>query len=76
MKIAVCVRRAVVVDDDIHTLDINTTPEDISRNEYTLLERLERGVAVDTTCNVSLARPILRYDRALTAPPVRGQSEC
>ena len=48
MQVAVCVRRAVVVDDDVHTLDINTTAEDISGDEDTLLECLERCVPRNT----------------------------
>ena len=48
MKVAVGVRRAVVVDDDVHTLDIDTTTKDVSVDEDTLLERLESGIPVDS----------------------------
>lgn len=48
MEVAVGVRRAVVVDDNVHTLDIDTTTEDVSGDEDTLLESLEGGVARDT----------------------------
>ena len=48
MKVAVSVRRAVVVDDDVHTLDIDTTAKNVGGHEDTLLEGLEGGVARDT----------------------------
>ncbi len=49
MEVAVSVGRAVVVDHDVNTLHIDTTAEDIGCNKDTLLERLERRVAGDTT---------------------------
>ena len=48
MKVAVRVRRAIVVDDNIDTLDIDTTTEKVGGNQDTLLERLEGGVPRDT----------------------------
>lgn len=48
MQVAVSVRRTVVVDHDIDTLNINTTTEDVSGNQYALLKCLERGVPADT----------------------------
>lgn len=48
VEITVCIRRAIIVDDDVDTLNINTTPEDISGHKNTLLEGFERRVAVDT----------------------------
>ena len=56
MKVTVGVRRAVVVDDDVHTLDIDTTTEDIRRYQYTLLEVFEGLVAVDAGGDVSEAK--------------------
>ena len=44
MKVAVSVRRAVVVDDDVHTLDIDTATEDVGGDQDALLERLEGSV--------------------------------
>jgi hypothetical protein len=32
VKVAVRIRRAVIVDDDVHSFNINTTPEDIRRD--------------------------------------------
>lgn len=48
MKVAVRIRRAVVVHDNVDTLNINTTPEDVGGDKDTLLKRLERLVAGDT----------------------------
>lgn len=51
MQIAVSIRWAVVIDNDVHTFDIDTTAEDIRGNKYTFLERFECGVPGDTTQN-------------------------
>lgn len=48
MKIAVRIRGAVVIDDDVDTLNIDTTPKNIGGDKDTLLERLERLVAAYT----------------------------
>ena len=48
MQVAVGITRAIVVDDNVYALDIDTTTEDIGRDQDTLLERLERGIARDT----------------------------
>ena len=48
MKITVCVRGAVVIDDDVDTLNIDTTPKDIGGDKDTLLKRLERLVTAYT----------------------------
>jgi hypothetical protein len=37
-----------VVDDDVDSLHIDTSSEDIGCNEDTLLERLERRVSADS----------------------------
>jgi len=47
MQIAVSIRWAVVIDDDVDTLYIDTTAEDICRNKYTLLKSLESCVSID-----------------------------
>ena len=56
MKVAVGVGRTVVVDDDVHALDIDTATEDIRRYQYTLLKVFEGLVAVDTGGDVSEAK--------------------
>ena len=53
MEITIGIGRAIIVDDDVDTLNINTTAEDISRHQDTLLEGLESRVTLDTTEGVS-----------------------
>ena len=53
MEITIGIGRAIIVDDDIDTLNINTTAEDISRHQDTLLEGLESRVTLDTMEGVS-----------------------
>ena len=48
VKVAVSVGRAVIVDDDVDTLNINTTTEDVGSDQDTLLKRLEGSVSRDT----------------------------
>jgi hypothetical protein len=47
MQIAVSIRWAVVIDDDVDTLYIDTTAKDICRNKNTLLKSLEGCVSID-----------------------------
>ena len=47
VKVAVSVGRAIVVDYDVDTFNINTTTEDICGDEDTLLKRLEGSVPRD-----------------------------
>ena len=56
VKVAVRIRRAVVVDHDVDTLHIDTTTEDICRHENTLLKCIEGGVACDTVRVISASR--------------------
>ena len=56
VQVAVRIRRRVVVDDDVHALDIDTATEDIRRYQYTLLEVFEGLVAVDAGGDVSEAK--------------------
>ena len=44
MEVRVSIRRAVVVDHDVHSLHIDTTTEDVGGDQDALLERLEGGV--------------------------------
>ena len=48
MQITISVRRAVIIDDDVYSLNINTTAEDISSDQNTFLEGFERGVSADS----------------------------
>ena len=47
MEITIGIGRAIIVDDDVDTLDIDTTTEDVGSDQDTLLERLEGRVARD-----------------------------
>jgi hypothetical protein len=49
VQVAICITRSVVVDDDIDSLDIDATAEDVSGDKDTLLEVLELRVTGDTT---------------------------
>ena len=48
VKVTIGIGRAVVVDDDVNTLDIDATAENISGHQNTLLKRLEGSIAGDT----------------------------
>jgi len=48
MQIAVGIWRTIVVDNDVHTFNINAAAKNVSRDEYTLLECFEGSVAIDT----------------------------
>jgi hypothetical protein len=48
VEITVCISRRVIVDNDIDTLHIDTTTENICRNENALLKCLERSITIDT----------------------------
>ena len=56
MQVAVSVRRAVIVDNNVDTLHINATTKDICRNEDTLFEGLESGVSADTAGDIGTRR--------------------
>jgi hypothetical protein len=49
VKVTVSIGRAIVVNDDIDTLNVNTTSEDIGGHEDTLLECLEGRVTRNAT---------------------------
>ena len=74
MEVTISIRRAVVVDDDVDALYIDTTAENIGGDQDTLLKRLERRVALDTTRIPS--EPINSHTVSIkrTAHPVEGQS--
>ena len=75
MQIAVSIRRTIVVDNDIDTLYINTTTENISSNENSFLKCFEGGVSADTVENVSLR--FIRINRkSPTVLLVPDLSEC
>ena len=47
MEVTISIRRAVVVDDDVDALYIDTTAENIGGDQDTLLKRLEGSVPRD-----------------------------
>lgn len=58
MKVRVGIGGSIIVDDDVHPLNVNTATEDISGHKDTLFESLKRGVAADTkqNCQVSSSK--------------------
>jgi hypothetical protein len=48
MQVRVRIRGSIIVDDDVYSLDIDTTTEDIGGNKDTFFESLERGITSDT----------------------------
>ena len=48
MQVAIRIRRTIVVDDDVHSFNVNTTTENVCRYENSLLESLECRVTGDT----------------------------
>jgi hypothetical protein len=53
VQVAVGIPRAVIVDHNVDTLNIDTTTKDIGGYENTLLEGFERSVARDTEMAMS-----------------------
>jgi hypothetical protein len=48
VKIAVGISRAIIIDDNVNTLDINTPPKDVRSYENSLFERLELLITCDS----------------------------
>ena len=55
MEVGVSIGRSIIVDDDVHPLNVNSTAKDVSGDKDTFFESLERGVSADTkrSCQVS-----------------------
>jgi hypothetical protein len=68
MQVAVCVARGVVIDNDIHSLDVDTATEDVGGDEDALLEVLELGVASDTDDEVRRDAHRMSQDCRTTLP--------
>jgi hypothetical protein len=49
VQVAICITRSVIVDDNIYSLDVNPTAEEVSGDKDTLLQVLEFRVTGDTT---------------------------
>lgn len=54
MEVAVCIRRAIIIHDDVDSLYIDSSSEDISRHEDSLLEGFERGVTFDSEIRLKM----------------------
>ena len=52
MKIRVGVGGSIIIDDDVHSLNVNTATEDISSHKDAFFESLECGISGDTKRNV------------------------
>lgn len=57
MKVRVGIGGSIIVDDDVHPLNVNTTTEDISGHKDAFFESLECGVSADTKWNRQVSNP-------------------
>lgn len=48
VKVTISVRWAIIVDDDVNTLNVNATAENVSGYKNTLFEGLEGSVTVNS----------------------------
>jgi hypothetical protein len=55
VKVSVSVGGSIVIDDDVHPLNVNAATEDIGGHENTLFESFERGVSADTKWNCQVS---------------------
>jgi len=77
MQVAICIGRTVVVNDNVDTLNINPSAENVSRNQYAFLKRLERSVTIYTGTNPSVSATGHREQNEFhTVPLVADRSEC
>ena len=54
MQIAVSIRRRVIIYDNVHSFDINTTSEYIGSNKNTFVKGFEGGVSVDPAVGIHI----------------------
>lgn len=57
MQAAFCITRSVIVDDDIDSLDVSATVEDVGGDKDTLLEVLELRITGNTTMKLDEVPP-------------------
>lgn len=57
MEVRVGVRGSVIVDDNIHSLDIDAAAKNISGHKDTFFKSFERGIPADTKWNCQLDNP-------------------
>ena len=74
MQIAVRIRGAIIIDHNVHSLDIDTTSKDIGSYKDTLFEGLKCRVPIDSNVLVNrMNHPLLDED-VRTAPLVEDQN--
>jgi hypothetical protein len=61
MQITVRVRRTIIVDNDVHTLNVDTTPKDVSGDQYTLLKSLKCCVTINPEKTLAAAGHNITY---------------
>lgn len=76
MQVAVRVRGTIVVDDNVHALNINSTTENVGSDKNTLFKCLESGISSDTAGGCEKAGERLLESESSTVPPVASRSEC
>ena len=74
MQIAVGIRGAIIIDHNVHSLDINPTSKDISGHKDALFESLECRVPIDTNVLVNGKNHPPLDDDVRTAPLVEDQN--
>jgi hypothetical protein len=52
MQITVCIRRTIIVNDDIYSFDVNTTTKDIRGDKDTFFKSLECRITTDTETDI------------------------
>lgn len=73
MQITVSIRGAIVVDNNVHTFNINATSENIGRHKDTLFECFESSVSVDAGTRNETRLAMISW-KVHTAPLVGDQS--
>jgi len=56
VQVAVCIRRAIIINDDINSFNVDTTAEDVSGNKDAFLECFKGRIATDPRGNVWLTQ--------------------
>jgi len=75
MQVAVCIRRAIIINDNINSFNVDTTTKDVRGHKDALLECFEGGIAANTKGKIWLTRGNLFDNRIRTVLPVEAPSE-
>ena len=76
VKVAVCVGRTAIIDNDVDSLNINATTEDISSDQYSFFESLEDSVAFNAFHHISFGANGSTGGLKCTALLVQNQNGC